>query len=286
MSGEAGASSAQFPKLTEEVFDYPDCPKWAKWAAVDQSGYAYWFENKPHSAGVDIPVTWILYDRKQLIPGLWDSSDWRNSLIERPKPKLTEEVFNRPDCPKNVQYAVVTSEGRVVGYTSKPYINKEYDCWGFNAGCSFTISVAGTFDPTDWQNSLVERPAKLPDWCKIGGWAYSITEKEYVRIKDIDEFDVEFYNGFYCTVSRKAFVEDYKQARPRPYNEEEMQALVGKVIDTPDGYLFVDAYSKRDSNIHTADGWFAADYLMLAGYTVDREPCHGLEHLEGGKWVK
>lgn len=34
-------------KLTQEVFTRPDCPKWAKWAAVDADGTAYWYEEKP-----------------------------------------------------------------------------------------------------------------------------------------------------------------------------------------------------------------------------------------------
>lgn len=34
-------------KLTQEVFKRDDCPKWAKWAAVDSDGIAYWYEKKP-----------------------------------------------------------------------------------------------------------------------------------------------------------------------------------------------------------------------------------------------
>jgi hypothetical protein len=34
-------------KLTKEVFQRDDCPKWAKWAAVDSDGTAYWYEKKP-----------------------------------------------------------------------------------------------------------------------------------------------------------------------------------------------------------------------------------------------
>jgi hypothetical protein len=279
-----------FPKLTKEVFDRQDCPEWAKYAAVANSGYAYWFKDKPRP-GIEQSttsnlVTWTLYDSKQPIPGLWDSSAWQDSLIERPKPKLTEEVFNRPGCPKNVQYAVVTSEGRVVGYTSKPYINKEYDCWGFNEGCSFTVSVAGTFDSTDWQNSLVERPIKLPDWCKAGEWAYSTVYNEYVKISDIDEFDVEFDRGAYCTVSYKSFLEDYKQARPRPYNAEEMQKLVGKVLELDGNRDLVISYDEYSESVYADAMWMNSDELLSSGYTIDGELCGVFEHLEDGEWVK
>lgn len=33
--------------LTNEVFQRDDCPKWAKWAAVDSDGTAYWYDKKP-----------------------------------------------------------------------------------------------------------------------------------------------------------------------------------------------------------------------------------------------
>lgn len=38
-------------KLTQEVFTRPDCPKWAKYAAVDFNGTAFWFEEKPNLGG-------------------------------------------------------------------------------------------------------------------------------------------------------------------------------------------------------------------------------------------
>lgn len=40
--------------LTKEVFSRPDCPKWAKWAAMDTDGRAYWYESEPelHCSGL------------------------------------------------------------------------------------------------------------------------------------------------------------------------------------------------------------------------------------------
>jgi hypothetical protein len=277
-----------FPRLTEEVFNRPDCPEWASYAAVDAAGEVWAFALEPYLNDED--RCWVCqaddYESSVFIAAGYDATDWRDSLIERPKPKLTEEVFNRPGCPKNVQYAVVTSEGRVVGYTSKPYINKEYDCWGFNEGCSFTVSVAGTFDSTDWQNSLVERPIKLPDWCKSGEWAYSTVYNEYVKISDIDEFDVEFDRGSYCTVSYKSFLEDYKQARPRPYNAEEMQKLVWKVLELDGNRDLVISYDEDSESVYADAMWMNSDDLLSNGYTIDGKPCGFLEHLENGEWVK
>jgi hypothetical protein len=37
-----------FPKLTADVFNRPDCPEWAKYAAVDADGRGYFYEYKPY----------------------------------------------------------------------------------------------------------------------------------------------------------------------------------------------------------------------------------------------
>lgn len=202
-------------------------------------------------------------------------------------PKLTAEVFRRPDCPKNVQYAVVTSEGRVIGYTSKPYINTFYNiyneltqCWAFDAGCSFTISVAGTFDSSDWQNSLIERPVKtLPDWCKGGEWAYDSVLREYGRINKEDDF------GWYIDNIESGRV---KQAHKRPFSAEEMQGMVGKMLDVASGIELIVGYNKCTKEIITYDDTYSAERLMGAtGWRIDGKPCYVLEHLnDKGEWVK
>lgn len=37
----------KLPKLTVDIFDRPDCPEWAQWAAVDECGDAYVYDTKP-----------------------------------------------------------------------------------------------------------------------------------------------------------------------------------------------------------------------------------------------
>lgn len=74
-------NNAALPKLTADVFNHPDCPGWAKWAAVDKSGECYVY------SGVPIPEDdgwWLSYSG---YVGDYDPSDWRNSLIERPAAK-------------------------------------------------------------------------------------------------------------------------------------------------------------------------------------------------------
>lgn len=85
--------SEQLPKLTADVFHLPDCPDWAKYAAVDKYKKAMWYEDEPKAIG---RVFWNS-KRGQIkeIPGKFDASDWQNSLIERlpetvPEPEETD----------------------------------------------------------------------------------------------------------------------------------------------------------------------------------------------------
>lgn len=71
-------------KLTEDVFLWPTCPKWAQYVAVDENGTARYHELKPkvypHGWGGDGYVEYIK-DYK------FDASDWLNSVIEHPQAK-------------------------------------------------------------------------------------------------------------------------------------------------------------------------------------------------------
>ncbi len=78
----------QLPKLTAEVFNRHDCPEWAKYAAVNRNNTASWFNDKPIYDG-NKSCLWLCketpyYAAVETIPGVWDASDWQNSLIERP----------------------------------------------------------------------------------------------------------------------------------------------------------------------------------------------------------
>lgn len=82
-------AETKLPKLTAEVFDRPDCPSWAKFAAIDANGDAWWFEGKPIIS--DDREYWIGRLSRRNIEGIFDSSDWKNSLIERTV-KLTDWI--------------------------------------------------------------------------------------------------------------------------------------------------------------------------------------------------
>lgn len=76
--------SKKLPKLTQEVFERKDCPEWAKWAAVDESGKAYWYSEKPEPIETQWwPNLGELQRIEKSIQSKFDASDWQNSLIER-----------------------------------------------------------------------------------------------------------------------------------------------------------------------------------------------------------
>lgn len=81
---EETVSCDDLQKLTVEIFNHPDCPEWAKYAAVDIDGVTCVYQDKPHIKGSEWVaqyhgINWCV------IPGRSDASDWKNSLIERPK---------------------------------------------------------------------------------------------------------------------------------------------------------------------------------------------------------
>jgi hypothetical protein len=66
-----------------------------------------------------------------------------------------------------------------------------------------------------------------------------------------------------------------------------MKALVGKVLETPNIALLVNAYGKLTGDISTALGNYTAESLMDNGFVIDGKPCYKLEHLnEKGEWVE
>lgn len=192
-------------------------------------------------------------------------------------PKLTTEVFDRPDCPEWAKYAAVDKDGRGFYYHNKPRKN-DYN-WGLSdvVGCK----LIDNFDPSHWQNSLIERPAKthLPDWCKVGEWVYQRLNKKYIQIGNLDMahlamLEADIKNG--ATV----------QACKRPFNDKEMKALVGKVIEDEDEVNLVSCFHKDTGKIETDYESYDAESLKNSTFTIDGKPCYKLEHLENGEWVE
>ena len=81
-------------ELTADVFNRPDCPEWAKYAAVDSEGNAQWFEKEPH-ATIEYDYYsehsgyWDSFGKEKDIPGIYDYGNWKGSLIKNPYFKMT-----------------------------------------------------------------------------------------------------------------------------------------------------------------------------------------------------
>ena len=92
-------------KLTAEIFDREDCPTWARYAAVNADGKVALFSNNPSRGDSQWGVTYYSISVNTVILDdvMYDASDWKNSLIERPKKRkpLTDWVWmkdNNGNC--------------------------------------------------------------------------------------------------------------------------------------------------------------------------------------------
>lgn len=82
-------------KLTQEVFTRPDCPKWAKWAAVDADGTAYWYEEKPTQGSWG--VFWTQSDHATKVVRIDEKFSRTVDLLERKKQSNAEWLCEHPD---------------------------------------------------------------------------------------------------------------------------------------------------------------------------------------------
>ena len=289
--------SEVLPKLTTDVFNQPDCPKWAKWAAVDKCGKVRVHAEKPYLPTKFECEWWCSDDNDSFIDGYFDSSDWKNSLIKRPSkdlPKLTSEVFDHEDCPKWALYAAVDKSGHAYWYASLPkheIYSLTHQCVWHNESKNFKM-IPGKFDASDWQNSLIERPAEdLPDWCKVDAICWH-KRCGYFKVTYIDDVSrrvviqqVEDNSKGY--LSFHTVCNEVTQADRRPYNNYEMASLVGKVLKNENGsvHWLVHTYLDDGSILVGNDNKYYADGIM--GCSVDGvRTCH-LKHLnEKGEWVE
>lgn len=82
----------KLPKLTADIFNRPECPGGAKWAAVDECGDAYVYDTKPVKQSED----WHTDEGGDFI-GEYDPADWQSSLIERPTAESESQAADLPE---------------------------------------------------------------------------------------------------------------------------------------------------------------------------------------------
>lgn len=202
-------------------------------------------------------------------------------------PKLTAEVFDRPDCPEWAKYAAVDKYEKAMWYEDEP---KALGGVFWNSKRGQIKEIPGEWDASDWKNSLIERPAKMPDWCKVGEWVYHDSDGYYYKIKSIDKVndEIQITDGkseYPYTVNEIGTL--FSPARLRPYNADEMRGLVGKVIEQRENASVVVFYSSKNGGVIFVNSLvYTATDILNNGYTIDGSPCGVFEHLENGEWVE
>lgn len=204
-------------------------------------------------------------------------------------PKLTAEVFDRPDCPEWAKYAAINGFGSLCFFDNRPvirdYAGNKY--WGVRSAEDSVENVNGNWDTTDWMNSLIERPTKLPSWVEVGGYVYD-ARNGYGKIVSgsVKSCRIEF-NGGAGDFVPEAFAK-LKQANLRPYNAEELENLVGKVLETTEQTALVIGFIRQSSRIVCGlmNNYLSGESLLDLGVTIAGKPAGVLEHLEDGEWVE
>lgn len=208
--------------------------------------------------------------------------DGTSTVNDDAKIKLTEDIFNHPECPEWANYAVINSVGEVYVFAQKPY--RYAKNWS-DKKAGKRKKMPMLCDNSDWQNIRIKRPVNLPVSCKVGEWVWTTTFNAYFKV---DRADKLFIDGKGLDGSEYSItIENLRQARLRPYNKKEMRGLVGKVIDWESNRELVISYNAAEVEVYVDRMWCNAEYLMNNEYTIDGKPCGVLEHLnDNGEWVQ
>ena len=276
----------QLPKLAVDVFSAKDCPEWARYAAVDENGFAYWYEMQPQlRLGSSVWFSSGLRSQMMQQPArfaaiIFDSTDWMHSLIERqpvaPRPKLTAGVFFLSECPEWARYAAIDANGLAYWYDAVPCRSTSGLRWNNGGQRAMKICYAGEvatplFDATDWEHSLIERPAVVPAWFKPGVLAYNNDTHTFFHVTDSIE---------YC--------ENYLEAKVRPFNDDELERKLGQCVLGPkNSRLLVTGFRPKGdisgkSEICVLCGWLTAEKLLTYG---SRPQGIKQYHSKAGTWI-
>jgi hypothetical protein len=202
-------------------------------------------------------------------------------------PKLTAEVFDRPDCPEWAEWAAVDEDGEAIFFEKMPYTATKI-CGCFSRDCK-DETIPGKFDASDWQNSLIERPEKttLPEWCKPGAWLWVKSAESYEQIEEIEGRNIICGTIFFevGAIGKTAF-----EARVRPWTFEEAPFMV-KAKDKNGKIELLRLHIEDSGNFFFRYHGYTderADFFAKNFTQVDGSPCGVLEHFdpEREEWVK
>ena len=138
-------------------------PQVFNYAAVHKDGSAWAFQQKPVvNEQYENWVTNIPEYFFQIGQG-FDSTDWQNSLVARePAERPQRKKLTAADIPEGYNYAAVDKNGSGYAFAHKPDLFDRV--WGSATRNTFL----GSFDNSDWQDSLVSRRiGELPELKKL-----------------------------------------------------------------------------------------------------------------------
>ena len=186
------------------------------------------------------------------------------------KLKLTVGVFDREDCPEWAMYAALNADGKVWFFSNKPSCKAgkwNVDYCGIVVQAITLVDVV--YDASDWKNSLVERPWKhkrLPDWVTVGAPYYSTDSQSF---RNFTEYDLEDVDGLYQLIK----VGIYREARCEVLSTDEIEALIGKVLQHTNGdKALVCSYNKKTNLVYMGHYTVTPEEL-LCYWTLDGKRC-------------
>lgn len=98
---------------------------------------------------------------------------------------------------------------------------------------------------------------------KPRGWLF--TSEDDMTVKELKEA---------CPNLNILAVARRKTPKYRPYNTDEMRALVGKIVVCCEGdYHLVTDWDAEDNTVYIADGYYCADDVLAEYNTLDGKPC-------------
>ena len=143
-----------------------------------------------------------------------------------------------------------------------------------------------------WRRVEDQKP-KLPEWCKVGAWVWFSGAKDigyepgYLKITDVG------YNGMENVIDAEGDgiismpLSVVKQARLRPWNDDELKSKVGKVFEMGNGDLTLCLGYQRDiADLIFVGKLMSAQSFAESDWKLDGSPCGVFEHYEQGEWVK
>lgn len=148
----------------------------------------------------------------------------------------------------------------------------------------FTALLLSLHEPTTNSSQPVTNCNQLPDWCKVGQWVY-LSNAKYYKIEEI-RFDGGLILSDGVFLANRDIHAEAVSAHLRPYNSEELKALVGNTIEYDSHVCLVIGYNGNKNTIFIGNGSELCAQTLMSYYNVNGKPAGVFEHIENGEWVE